>query len=143
MPGPVKMKHGYLSLPEDESKDWLTLPWRLALKQRVEDQSPLHPVPFDYCCSTRDTLSKRYCKLCTRYFVTQAALKRHVKAKICSVLNVRANSGDDEFIVRPVPEEEAEEQPQDGSDVRVVVPRRNVFDVFNPDLFVNQFEEVV
>ena len=66
-----------------------------------------------------------------------------MKAKICSVLNVRANSGDDEFIVRPVPEEEAEEQPQDGSDVRVVVPRRNVFDVFNPDLFVNQFEEVV
>ena len=45
------MKQGYLSSPDDEGqKDWLTLPWRLALHQRVEDQSTLHPFPLDYFC---------------------------------------------------------------------------------------------
>ena len=38
-----------------------------------------------------------------------------MKAKICSVVNVRANPDDDESVVRLVPEEETEEQQhQDG-----------------------------
>ena len=132
-----------ISSPDDEGqKDWLTLPWRLALHQRVEDQSTLHPFPFYYFCSTRNTLSKRYCKLCTRYFVTQAALKRHLTAKVCSVM--RSARVADEYIVRLVPEAERDRPDDDGA-VHVVVPMRNVFDVFNPDLFnfTNQFEEVV
>ena len=32
------------------------------------------------------TLSKRYCKLCTRYFPTQAALKRHMKPRVWNPL---------------------------------------------------------
>ena len=88
------------------------------------------------------TLSKRYCKFCTRYFPTQAALKRHIKAKVCSV--VRPARLDEEYIVRPVPEAEPD-RPDDDEAVPVVavVPRRNIFDVLNPDLFSNQFEEVV
>ena len=50
------------------------------------------------------TLSKRYCKLCTRYFPTQAALKRLMKAKVCSV--IRPARLDEEYIVRRVPEAE-------------------------------------
>ena len=81
------------------------------------------------------TLSKRYCKLCTRYFPTQAALKRHMKAKVCS--GMRPARLDEEYIVRPVPEAEPD-------DVEAVVAtRRNIFDVLNPDLFSNQIEEVV
>ena len=87
------------------------------------------------------TLSKRYCKLCTRYFPTQAALKRHMKAKVCSVM--RPARLDEEYIVKPVTE--AEPRPDDNEAVPVVavVPMRNIFDVLNPDLFSNQFEEIV
>ena len=83
------------------------------------------------------TLSKRYCKLCTRYFPTQAALKRHMKVKVCSVM--RPARLDEEYIERPVPEAE----PDDDDEAVAVVPRRNIFDVLNPGLFSNQFEEVV
>ena len=88
------------------------------------------------------TLSKRYCKLCTRYFPTQAALKRHMKAKVCFVM--RPARLDEEYIVRPVPAAEPN-QPDDDEAVPVfaVVHRRNIFDVLNSDLFSNQFEEVV
>ena len=88
------------------------------------------------------TLSKRYCKLRTRYFPTQAALKRHMKAKVCSVM--RPARVDEEYIVRPVPEAEPY-RPDDNEAVLVVavVPRRNIFDVLNPDLFSNKFEVVV
>ena len=50
------------------------------------------------------TLSKKYCNLCTRYFLTQAALKRHMKAEVCSVM--RLARLDEEYIVRPVPQAE-------------------------------------
>ena len=76
------------------------------------------------------TLSKRYCKLCHRYFPTQPALIRHMKTKVCSVM--RPSKLDEEYIVRPVPEAE----PDDDEEVPVV-PRRNIFDVINPDLFSN------
>ena len=48
------------------------------------------------------------------------------------------------YIVRPVSEAEPD-RPDDDEVVPVVavVPRRNIFDVLNPDLFSNQFEEVV
>ena len=51
---------------------------------------------------------------------------------------------DEEYIVRPVPEAEPD-RPDDDEAVPVdaVVPRRNIFDVLYPDLFSNQFEEVV
>ena len=67
------------------------------------------------------TLSKRYCKLCTRYFPTQAALKRHMKAKVCSVM--RPARLDEEYIVRPVPDDDKTVP------VVAVVPKRNIFDV--------------
>ena len=88
------------------------------------------------------TLSKRYCKLCTRYFPKQAALKRHMKAKVCSVM--RPARLDEEYIVKPVTEAEPD-RPDDNEAVPVVavVPMRNIFDVLNPDLFSNQFEEIV
>ena len=54
------------------------------------------------------TLSKRYCKLCTRYLPTHAALKRHMKAKVCSV--TRPSRLDEEYIVRPVPEAEHDDE---------------------------------
>ena len=51
---------------------------------------------------------------------------------------------DDENIVRPVPEAEPDRPDNDEAvPVVAVVPRRNIFDVLNPDLFSNQFEEVV
>ena len=51
---------------------------------------------------------------------------------------------DEEYIVRPVPEAEPD-RPDDDEAVPVVAveSRRNIFDVLNPDLFSNQFEEVV
>ena len=78
------------------------------------------------------TLSKRYCKLCIRYFPTQAALKRHMKAKVGSVM--RPARLDEEYIVRPVPETEPD-RPDDDEAVPVVavVLRRNIFDVLNPN----------
>ena len=85
------------------------------------------------------TLSKRYCKLCTRYFPTQASLKKHTKAKVCSV--TRPARLNEEYIVRPLPE--AEPDDDEAVPVVAVVPRRNIFDVLNHDLFNNQFEEVV
>ena len=91
----------------------------------------------DYISSA--TLSKRYCKLCTRYFPTQAALKRHMKANVCSVM--RPARLDEEYIVRSVPE--AEPDRPDNDEHVAVVPKWNIFDVLNPDLFSNQFEEVV
>ena len=48
---------------------------------------------------------------------------------------------DEEYIVRPVPE--AEPDDDEAVPVVAVVPRRNIFDVLNPDLFSNQFAEVV
>ena len=39
---------------------------------------------------------------------------------------------DEEYIVRPVPEAEP-----DDHEAVPVVPRRNIFDVLNPDLFSN------
>ena len=60
-----------------------------------------------------------------------------MKAKVCSVM--RPARLDEEYIVRPIPE------PDDDEAVHVVavVPRRKIVDVLNPDLFSNQFEEVV
>ena len=51
---------------------------------------------------------------------------------------------DEEYIVRPVPEAESD-RPDDDEAVPVVsvVPRRNIFDILNPDLYSNQFKEVV
>ena len=51
---------------------------------------------------------------------------------------------DEEHIVRPVPKAEPD-RPDDDEAVPVVavVPRRDIFDVLNPVLFSNQFEEVV
>ena len=56
-----------------------------------------------------------------------------MKAKVCSVM--RPARLDEEYIVSPVPEAE----PDDDKTVPVVavVPRRNIFDVLNPDLFSN------
>ena len=87
-------------------------------------------------------LLKRYCKFCTRYFPTQAALKRHMKAKVCSVM--RPARLDEEYVnkVRHVTEAEPD-RPDEAVPVVAVVSRRNIFDVLNPDLFSNQFEEVV
>ena len=85
-----------------------------------------------------------YCKLCTSYFPTQAALKRHMKAKVCSVM--RSARLDEEYIniVTPVPEAEPYRPDNDEAvPVVPVVPRRDIFDVLNPDLFSNKFEEVV
>ena len=45
---------------------------------------------------------------------------------------------DEEYIVRPVPE-----AGPDDDEAVPVVPRRKIFDLLNPDLFSNQFEEVV
>ena len=59
--------------------------------------------------------------------------EKHMKAKVCSVM--RPARLYEEYIVRQVPEA----RPDDDE----VVPRRNIFDVLNPDLFSNQFEEVV
>ena len=87
------------------------------------------------------TLSKRYCKFCTRYFPTQAALKRHMKANVCSVM--RPARLDEEYIVRPVPETEPDRPDDDEAVPVAVVPSRNIFDELNPHLFSNQFEEVV
>ena len=65
-----------------------------------------------------------------------------MKAKVCSVM--RPARLDDEYIVRPVPEAEPDRPDIDEAvPVVAVVPRRNIFDVLNPDLFSNQFEEVV
>ena len=44
-------------------------------------------------------------------------------------------------LARPLPETERG-RPYDDEAVPVV-PRRNIFDVLNPNLFSNQFEEVV
>ena len=124
-------------MQDDEGQnDWLTLPWRLALYRGVEDQSTLYPFPFDYFWSTRNALSKRYCKLCTSYFPTQLTAQA---AKVCSVM--RPARLYEEYIVRLVPEAEPD---ADGAvPVVAVVPRRNIFNVLNPDLFSNQFEKVV
>ena len=62
-----------------------------------------------------------------------------MKAKICSVM--RPARLYEEYIERPVPE--AEPNRPDDDEAVAVVPRRNIFDVLNPDLFSNQFEEVV
>ena len=59
-----------------------------------------------------------------------------MKAKVCSVM--RPARLDEEYIMKPVPEAEP-----DDDEAVPVVPRRNIFDVLNPDLFSNQFEEVV
>ena len=55
-----------------------------------------------------------------------------MKAKVCSVM--RPARLDEEYIVRPVPEAELY-RPDDNEAVPVVpvVPRRNIFDVLNPD----------
>ena len=65
-----------------------------------------------------------------------------MKAKVFSVM--RPARLDKEYMVRPVPEAEPD-RPNDDEAVPVVavVPRRNIFDVLNPDLFSNQFKEVV
>ena len=57
---------------------------------------------------------------------------------------MRPASLGEEYIVRPVPEADAD-RPDDDEAVPVVavVPRRHIFDVLNHDLFNNQFEEVV
>ena len=66
----------------DGKQLWSSLLWRLSLADfLLEEQSEIHPLPFHYFCSTRDTISKRYCKLCAIYFVTQTALQRHKKEK--------------------------------------------------------------
>ena len=67
-----------------------------------------------------------------------------MKAKVCSV--TRPARLNEEYmvyseLVRPLPETERG-RPYDDEAVPVV-PRRNIFDVLNPNLFSNQFEEVV
>ena len=49
---------------------------------------------------------------------------------------------DKEYIVIPVPEAEPDDD-DEAVPVVAFVPRRNIFDVLNPNLFSNQFEEVV
>ena len=91
---------------------------------------------------------KRYWKLCALYFVTQAALQRHKRAKVCRTMNIECWLNDDEG-ERLVPDEEDERSEvlelNENSDLRqlqvepaadVNQARRNVF-----DLFVEQFEE--
>ena len=106
----------------------------------LESQSPLNPIPFDYFCqTTRSTLSKRYCPLCSIYFATQADLKRHKSAKVCwnsnnidddweeDVPSVEEQEGDDIVEVMVVEEEATPTHP---------VTRRSLFDMFS-----YQFEE--
>ena len=122
----------------------------------LEKQLQIHPLPFDYFCSNRDTISKRYCKLCAMYFVTHAALKRHKKEKICKTTNVECWLHDEDVQLEqseqlglegrlevslevegvPVVELEAVQNVTLTSQQIEVATRRNVF-----DLFENLFEE--
>ena len=124
---------------------WLSLPWRLSLDKMLEQQSMVKPLPFDYFCSTRETISKRYCKLCAIYFVTQAALKRHKKDNICHTTNVECWLHDEN--VRLETREILDlEGGLEGSDVELDIEagtgqaatRTNLF-----ELFENLFEEGV
>ena len=143
VPGPVMVQRAATGLelckPGTDGL-WLSLPWRLSLDQMLEQQSLVHPLPFDYFCSNRDTISKRYCKLCAIYFVTQAALKRHKNNNICQTTDAECWLHDD------VQLEQSEVLELEGSgEVPVVerddeagqtATRRNVFEVFE-----NVFEE--
>ena len=111
----------------------------------LEQQSLIHPLPFDYFCSNRDTISKRYCKLCAMYFVTQAALKRHKKEKICKTTNVKCWLHDEDVQLEQLELEgrlevsvelEVEEVVDVDLEAVQTATRRNVFDLFD-----NLFEE--
>ena len=66
----------------------------------------------------------------------------HMQAKGCSVM--RPARVYEEYIARRVPEAEPDRTDDDEAvPVVAVVPRRKIFDVLNPDLFSNQFAEVV
>ena len=66
----------------------------------LEKQSLIHSQPFDFFCSNRDTISKRYCKLCAMYLVAQYALKRHKKENICKTKNVESWLLDEDLYTR-------------------------------------------
>ena len=145
VPGPVKVQRAANGLelckPGTDGL-WLSLPWRLSLDLMLEQQSLIHPLPFDYFCSNRDTISKRYCKLCAMYFVTQAALKRHKKEKICKTTNVECWLHDEDVQLEQSEQLELEGRlkvsVEEVVDVEAVqtATRRNVFDLFD-----NLFEE--
>ena len=150
LPGPVKVQRAASGLrlckPGTADGLWLSLPWRLSLDLMLEKQSMIHPLPFDYFCSNRDTISKRYCKLCAMYFVTQAALKRHKKDKICKTTNVECWLHDEDVQLEESEQFELEGRPEVPTEEAVPLlvdtveavqtARRNVF-----DLFENVFEE--
>ena len=89
-------------------------------------------------CPHRDTISKRYCKLCAMYFVTQAALKRHKKEKICKTTNVECWLHDEDVQLEQSEELElegrlevsVEEVPVVDVEAVQTATRRNLFDLF-------------
>lgn len=93
------------------------------------------------------------------YFVTQAALTRHKRAKVCRSTDLSYWSDDDESTIRPVPEDECTDLLVDSESAQLQVQvdaaqgetqshtsasnsnparvlKRNIF-----DLFTEQFEE--
>ena len=81
-----------------------------------------------FCSTTRETLGKRYCRFCSIYFATQAALKRHKQGKIC--LSLHEDISDYEDYQDMPADEISDELPQSSE------PRTNLF-----QLFSEQFEE--
>lgn len=56
----------------------------------LQKKSDIHPIPFNYFCSTRETVSTRYFLTVAvrHYFVAQAALKRHYQAKVLNRMDM-------------------------------------------------------
>ena len=97
----------------------------------LEQQLNVNPFPFDYFCSNKETISIRYCKLCSICFVTIAALKQHKTAKLCKPMHIKCYLHAE---VTEVPEEEPQTDVVPGARAGII---RNVF-----DLFSEQFEDV-
>ena len=96
VPGPVKVQKAAngpeLCKPGTDSL-WLSLDLLL------EKQSLIHPLPFDYFCSNRDTITYQQAVLqaVCDVFCYQAALNRHKKEKICKTTNVECWLHDEDF----------------------------------------------